>query len=218
MTGPISVASRAGSPIASSAIAPVSIAKQTVGDVVLHEEHAQGRAALPGAVEGGGQHVGDDLLGQGRGIDDHRVLPAGLGDQRHDRSGAAGELEVDQPRGFGRAGEGDAGDPDIGDERRPDRLAGARQQMQDVAGDAGLVQQPHRGGGGQRRLFCGLGDDGIAGGERGRDLAGEDRQRKIPRRDAGEDAAPVQSASSLRSPVGPGSVSGAAKSARARIA
>ncbi len=96
------------------------------------------------------------------------------------------------PRGFGRAGKGDAGDPRIGDQRRADRLAGARQQMQRVGGDAGLVQQPHRGGGDERRLLGRLGDDGVAGGERGGDLAGEDRQREIPRRDAGEDAAPVQ--------------------------
>ncbi len=64
--------------------------------------------------------------------------------------------------------------------------------MQHVAGDAGLVQQPHGGGGDQRRLLGGLGDDGVAGGERGGDLAGEDRQREVPRRDAGEDAAAVQ--------------------------
>ena len=54
------------------------------------------------------------------------------------------------------------------------------------------MQQPHRRGGDQRRLLGRLGDDRIAGGERSRDLAGEDRQREIPRPDAGEDAAPVQ--------------------------
>src|SRR5207302_10780973 len=55
-----------------------------------------------------------------------------------------------------------------------------------------LEQQMHRGGGDQRGLLGGLGNDGVAGGERRGDLAGEDRQRKIPRRDAGEDAAPAQ--------------------------
>ena len=54
---------------------------------------------------------------------------------------------------------------------RADRLAVAGQQMQHVAGNAGLVQQPHRGGGDQRRLLGRLGDHGIAGGERRRDLA-----------------------------------------------
>src|SRR6185312_10195756 len=37
-----------------------------------------------------------------------------------------------------------------------------------------------------------LRDDGVAGGERGRDLSGEDREREIPRRDAREDAAAAQ--------------------------
>ena len=44
--------------------------------------------------------------------------------------------------------------------------------------------------GDERRLFGGLGDDAIAGDQRGGDLADENRQRKIPRRDADEDAAP----------------------------
>jgi len=36
--------------------------QQPVGDVVLDIEEAHGRAALPGAVEGGDQDVGDDLF------------------------------------------------------------------------------------------------------------------------------------------------------------
>ena len=43
-----------------------------------------------------------------------------------------------------------------------------------------------------RRLLGRLGEDGVAGGERRRDLAGEDRERKIPRADADERAAPSQ--------------------------
>jgi hypothetical protein len=61
--------------------------------------------------------------------------------------------------------------------------------MENLAGDPGLEQEPHRGGGDQRRLLGGLRDDRIASGEGCGDLAGEDRQRKIPRRDAREDAA-----------------------------
>ena len=57
---------------------------------------------------------------------------------------------------------------------------------------AGLVQQLRREEGRDRRLLGGLGEDGVAGGERGGDLAGEDRQREVPRRDAGEGAAAVQ--------------------------
>ena len=47
-------------------------------------------------------------------------------------------------------------------------------------------------GGDQRGLFGGLGHHGIAGGQRGRDLAREDGQREIPRTDTGEHAATVQ--------------------------
>ena len=56
-------------------------------------------------------------------------------------------------------------------------------------GHAGLVQQFDRAGGDQRRLLGRLGDHRIAGDERSGDLAGKDRQRKIPRRDAGDHAA-----------------------------
>jgi hypothetical protein len=171
MTGPTSVASNAGSPITSSAIAP---------------------AALTGAVEGGSEHVGDDLLGERRGIDDHRILPAGLGDKRHDRTGAAREVEIDAPCRFGRAGKGDPGDARVGNERRTDRFAGPRQQMQDLGWNARLEQQAHRGSSDQRGLLGRLGNNGIAGRERRGDLAGEDRQWKIPRRNAREDAAAVQ--------------------------
>ncbi len=119
MTGPTSVASRRGSPTESSRIAPFSIAQHVIGDVVLHAQHAQRRAALPGAVERGREGVGDDLLGQCGAVDDHRVLAAGLGDQ-HRIVVARGELPVDEPRDLGRAGEDDAGDARIGDERGAD--------------------------------------------------------------------------------------------------
>ena len=60
-----------------------------------------------------------------------------------------------------------------------------------------------------------LGQDRVAGGQRGGDLAGEDRQREVPRADADEHAAAVQR-ERLRSPAGPGSVSGAANWLSAR--
>ena len=63
ITGPTSVASRRGSPTRSSSIAPRSIVEHAIGDVLLHAQDAQRRAALAGAVERGGERVGDDLLG-----------------------------------------------------------------------------------------------------------------------------------------------------------
>ena len=105
---------------------PSASSSDAVGDVFLQAEHAQRRAALAGAVEGRGQHVGDDLLGERRGVDDHRVLAAGLGDQRHRRAvGAQAPASCVwiEPRDLGRAGEDDARDARIGDQRRADRLA-----------------------------------------------------------------------------------------------
>ena len=46
------------------------------------------------------------------------------------------------------------------------------------------MQDPHAFGGDQRRFLGGLGQHRIAGDQRGSDLAGEDRQREIPRADA----------------------------------
>ena len=99
-----------------------------------------------------------------------------------------GERAVDRARHLGRAGEGDAGDARIGDQRRAD-LAVAGHEMQRARRNAGLVQQAHGLGGDQRRLLGRLGHHGVAGGERGRDLAEKDRQREIPRADADEHAA-----------------------------
>ncbi len=125
--------------------------QQMIGDVGLDIEQAQRRAALPGALEGGGQHVDDDLLGQCRGIDDHRVLAAGLGDQRHDRTGTPGEFEVDQPRGFGRSGKGDAGDP--ADRRPRERRPPRRFRAADAARRRGC--RPHATAAPRRRRSAG---------------------------------------------------------------
>ena len=73
----------------------------------------------------------------------------------------------------------------------PERAV-ARHQMQGRTGMPASCSSRDRDGGDQRRLRRRLGDDAVAGDERGRDLAGEDREREVPRRDAEEDAAPAQ--------------------------
>src|SRR3546814_4450232 len=65
--------------------------QDAVGDVLLHIQDPQRRAALAGALEGRGDDVADRLLGQGRGVDDHGVEAAGLGDQRRVRPGRSEE-------------------------------------------------------------------------------------------------------------------------------
>jgi hypothetical protein len=53
----------------------------------------------------------------------------------------------------------------------------------------------------RRRLLGGLRHDSVAGHQRRRDLAEKDGQRKVPRRDRHEDAAPAQ-AEKVRLPGG----------------
>ena len=82
--------------------------QRMVGDLFLQAEDAQGGAALAGAVERGSQDVDHHLLGQRRRVDDHRVHPAGFGDQRRRATlgiEAAGNITLQQRRHFGGAGE-----------------------------------------------------------------------------------------------------------------
>jgi hypothetical protein len=153
------------SPIASSRSAPSSIFIRPRRDVALDAEHAQRRAALAGAVERRADDVADHLLGERRRVDDHRVLAAGLGDERHRlpvRAEAAGEALLQQPRDLGRAGEEHALDARVADERGAHGLAAARQELQHRARHARRMQRAHRLGGDQRRLLGGLGEHRIA--------------------------------------------------------
>ena len=77
-------------------------------------------------------------------------------------------------------------------QRGADGGAVARQELQHGFRHAGFVQQLHRVVADQVGLLGRLGDHAVAGGERGGDLADEDRQREIPRADADEHAAAVQ--------------------------
>ena len=115
-----------------------------VGDVFLQAQDAQRRAALAGAVERGGERIGDHLLGQRGAVDDHRVLAAGLGDQHARSSVALAQRALDQPRDLGRAGEDHAGDARVADQRRADVSPLAGQELQHVGGHAGIVQQRAR--------------------------------------------------------------------------
>ena len=191
MTGPTSTDSLRGSPTSSSAIAPFSMASMRSATSSCRQRMRSAEQRWPAESKADDDHVADDLLGKRRGIDDHRVQAAGFGDQR-DRLRRArvrrpASSRCDQARDRRRAGEHDALHARIGDQRGAD-FARARQELQRVARHARFVQQPHRLGGDQRRLLGGLGEHGIARGERGGDLAGEDGERKIPRADADDQA------------------------------
>ena len=73
-----------------------------------------------------------------------------------------------------------------------DGVARARQERECGGWHAGAQQELHGARGDERRLLRGFGDDCIARGKRGSNLTDENRQRKIPRADAGEYATSVQ--------------------------
>ena len=157
-----------------------------VGHVVLQAQQAQGRAALARRVEGRGQHVGHHLFGQGRRIDHHGVLAAGLGHQGNGLAGgrqAGAELPCDQARHFGGAGEHHAGHLRVRHQGCAHALALAGHQLQRIARHAGFVQEGDHGGGRERCLLGGLGQHGVAGGQGGGHLAAEDGEREVPRTD-----------------------------------
>ena len=104
----------------------------------------------------------------------------------------AASAAVDRLGRVGRAGEGHAGDARIGHQRGADLGPVARQQMQHIPRHPGAMHQLDRAHGDERGLLRGLGDDGIAGGQRRGDLAGENGEGEIPGADAGEDPAPRQ--------------------------
>jgi len=161
--------------------------QHAVGGLFLHAQHAQGRAALAGTVEGRGQHVGDHLLDQGGRVHDHRVLTTGLCDQRYRATAgaqAAGQLALQQARHLGGAREHHPLHPLVGHQGRPHGFTAAGQQLQHGVGHAGLAQQTHGLRGQQGGLLGRLGQHRVAGGQGGGHLAGEDGQRKVPGADA----------------------------------
>ncbi len=97
-----------------------------------------------------------------------------------------------QTCGIGGAGECYALHALVCHQRGADDFARTRQQLQRCPRHAGPVQQTYGIRGHQRRLLRRLGQHRIAGGQRGGQLAGEDRQREVPRADAGERATAVQ--------------------------
>ena len=159
-----------------------------VGDVVLQAQQPQRRAALAGGAERRGDDVVGDLLRQRGGVDDHGIDAAGLGDQRHDRAVLGGERAVDDPPTSVEPVKATPATPGWATRSAPTSPSpGTRCRRR--RRDAGAVKQPHRLGGDQRGLLGGLGDHRVAGDERGHHLAGEDREREVPRADADEDAA-----------------------------
>ena len=155
-------------------------------------EHARGGGALlAGVVERGLDQRGDDVVEVGVGVDDHAVLAAHLGHDAlevllagRELGGPADDLQADRAG----AGERDRVHARVADQPRADR-AFAGQQRQRVRRDAGLAQRAHEHVGARGRLLGGLEDHRVAGRQPGGDHPERDRDREVPRRDDGHDAA-----------------------------
>ena len=165
--------------------------KNVVGGLVRQEQQAQRRTALAGRTEGRHHNVVDDLFLQRRGVAEHGVEAAGLSDQCGDGTILGRQALVDDPRHFGRSGEGDARAAHIGGQLGAD-LARTGQKMQRLGRQTSRMEEFDRLKRDKRRLFGRLGEHGVARRQGAGNLAGEDRQRKIPRADADEDAAAHQ--------------------------
>ena len=113
-------------------------------------------------------------------VDNHRIQTTGFGNQ-HGLGGGLRQLSVNQLCNLGRTGKANTGNPWVGGQRASNTGSVARQQLQDIFGYAGLMQQGDRARRDQGRLFGRLGEHRIPGSQGGGNLAGEDGQRKIPR-------------------------------------
>ena len=154
-----------------------------VGDLGVHTQQAQRRTTLAGTAKCALHHRIADLLGQGGAVHQHGIDAAGLGDQRHDSAVLGRQRAVDDSGHRGRAGKHHTGYAGRRHQRRAHRVARAMQQLQNIRRHTGRVQQfdglqRHR-----RGLLGRLGQHAVAGRQRRRDLADEDRQRKVPRAD-----------------------------------
>ena len=138
------------------------------------------------AVEGRGQHVNDDLLGEGRGVHDHGVHAAGFSDQRGRtalRIQTGGDVALQQGGHFGRTGKHHAAHAVIGGQFGADRFTAPWQQLHHARRYARFQQNVNALGGNQRGLLCRFCQHAVACGQRCGNLAGEDRQREVPRAD-----------------------------------
>ena len=155
---------------------------------IEHDHAGAGGALLPLEAKPALHDRHHRLVEIGVVIDDDRVLAPHLGDHPlHEpaacRCRCRGGLGIDrQPHGP-RAGEGHERRVGMRDERRPHLLATARKEGQCRGRHTSLEQHLVQPQCDQRRLFGRLHHHRVARHERSRCHAGENRQRKIPRRD-----------------------------------
>ena len=160
-----------------------------LGRVVLQTQQAQRRAALAGAAEGGGDRIVDDLFGQRRRIDHHRIESARFGDQRQDRALARSKAAIEPLRRGRRTGEDDTGERRMGEGDLAERPALHRQHVHCFGWNAGFEQQGAECQRNAWRRFGRFSHYRITGHERSDELTCKDREREVPRTDADDEAA-----------------------------
>ena len=190
ITGPICTAGSRGSPIFSSSRRTLDHRDHLVGDVGLHAEEPQRRAALARRAERRGHDVVGHLLGQRGRVDHHRIDAARLRDQ-----GTIGPSLAARARLIAQAVSVEPVKATPATSRcaviaAPIRPSPTIRRARPWARPASW-RIAHRLGRDARRLLGRLGEDRIAGDEGRRDLADEDGEREIPRADAHEHAAPA---------------------------
>ena len=146
----------------------------------MNDEPAGRGAALPGGAKGAPQRAFDGEIEIGVFHDDLRILAAEL--ERNARqilTADRGDLTPDR----GRAGKRNQLHVAMTHQRGAHFLAASMNQIDDPRRHAGLVEDLDESCRGMRRIFRRLEDHGVAADQRGKQLPGRDRQRKIPRRD-----------------------------------
>src|SRR5258705_4004598 len=142
-------------------------------------------ARLTGVDEHVRDTAGDRLVQIGAFKNDVRRLAAQfLTDALDGRRGALGDIDA----GAGRAGERDHVDVWVLAHGGTDFRAEAVDEVEHTLRHAGLMQDFGENQRRRRREFGRLQEHGAAGGERGRNLAGDLVQRPVPRRDHADDA------------------------------
>ncbi len=158
---------------------PLQRRDQFVGDRLLHEQPRAGAAHLALVEEDAVDDALDGLVERGVVEDDVGRLAAEFEREPLRR---AGQRPLDDLADVGRAGERDLVDVVVLDERLPDRRA-AGQDVDHARRQVGLGDDLGQHQRGQRRGLGRLEDDGVAAGQRGRDLPRRHQQREVPRDD-----------------------------------
>ncbi len=156
-----------------------------------HDHPRGGRALLPRVVEGRDDDLADGHIEIGVRVDDDRVLAAHLGDDLLDAvgGGVLGRLADDAQPDIHGAGEGDEVHARVTHEEVADLAAGAGEEVDRPRRCAGRLEEARHLRGDHGRGAGRLDDHRVAGDQRRAGHAGEDRERKVPRRDDECDAA-----------------------------